>query len=88
MRYELWCEEKQCGDSGPMCQILDAESWQPIEGLTRPQVGSAVRVGSFSGRTFSAQDYWTTTTVQEIMVDEPNYMKFRTRNSIYEWHCI
>jgi hypothetical protein len=78
------------GDSGPMCQILDGESYQPIEGCYYPRVGCGVRVGSYHARTFSGQDWWQTTPVTEILeesVDEKGYrrMKFKTKNSIYEW---
>lgn len=86
MTYSLWCEEKNIGDSGSMCQILDPEEgYAPIPNETRPRVGCGVRVGSLFARTFHHQDWWQTTPITEILVDEENYMKFRTKNSIYEW---
>jgi len=84
-RYSLWCEEKQCGDSGLMCQILDKESYMPIPGEDRPRVGCGVRVGSHYARSFSAQDWWQTTPIREILEEKENYIKFKTRNSIYVW---
>ena len=90
MRYLLWCKEKQCGDSGPMSQVLDGSdpSYAVIPGKYRPEIGNGIRVGSFVGRIFQSQDWWQTTPVVEILIDEPEYMKFRTRNSIYEWRII
>ena len=54
-----------------------------------PQVGCAVRVGSYHARTYSAQDYWTTTPITEILErkddgDEVTII-FKTGNSTYEW---
>ena len=88
MRYVLIRERDQMGDSGPMCQIIDWESWTVIPGEHRPRVGCAVRVGSFTARTYAAMDYWTTTPVQEILEESDNRMVFRTKNSIYEWKII
>lgn len=50
----------------------------------RPKVGSFVRVGTVSASTYGAIDYWTTTEVTEILHDEPDYMIFKTSNSVYE----
>ena len=33
----------------------------------------------------SYQDYWLTTPVEEILEDTENYVKFRTKNTVYEW---
>jgi hypothetical protein len=73
------------GDSGPMCQILDSESWTPIPDVTRPRLGCGVRVGSIYARTMSAQDWWQCTPITEILEEREDYMKFKTRNSVYEW---
>ncbi len=56
----------------------------------RPQVGYVMRVGSVYARSFTAQDWWQTTVITEILEDKINedgseYVKFRTGNSIYEW---
>ena len=90
MRYSLVRDRDGAGDSGPMCHILDAESWTPIEGETYPKVGCGVRVGSYYGRSYSGQDWWQCTPIAEILeesVDDEGYraVKFRTRNSIYTW---
>ena len=89
-RYSLVRDDGSAGDSGLMCQILDAESYQPIPGETYPKIGCGVRVGSPYARTYSMQDWWQTSPVVEILeenVDENGYrsMKFKTRNSIYTW---
>ena len=90
MRYSLIKEDENVGDSGPMCQILDSESYNPIPNEVYPRVGCGVRVGSYYARTFSAQDYWQTSPVTEILeewVDEDGYshVKFKTKNSTYVW---
>lgn len=89
-RYSLIRESDGAGDSGPMCQILDEESYQPIPNETYPRVGCGVRVGSPYGRTYSAQDYWQTTPITEIIeesINDEGYwtVKFKTKNSIYTW---
>lgn len=52
---------------------------------TRPIVGCIMRVGSVTARSYSVQDYWQTTPVTEILIDTEEYVKFKTKNSIYEW---
>jgi hypothetical protein len=89
-RYSLIRESDGVGDSGPMCQILDAESYQPIPDADYPRVGCGVRVGSPYGRTYSAQDYWQTSPVTEILeetINDQGYwtVKFKTRSSVYTW---
>ena len=32
--------------------------------------------------------YWLTSEVVEILEDTPNYVKFKTKNSTYEWKII
>jgi hypothetical protein len=89
MRYSLVrLGDRAAGDSGPMCEILDQESYKPIPNVTRPRVGCGVRVGSPYGRTYSSQDWWQTTPITEILVDEPEYMLFKTKNSTYEWRTF
>jgi len=87
MRFSLRRLSDNAGDSGPMSAILDRESYTPIEGEYRPRVGCGVRVGSFYARTF-ASDWWQTSPVTEILEETEDYVKFRTRSSIYEWKII
>ena len=89
-RYSLVRERDGAGDSGPMCQILDPESYQPIPDEDYPKVGCGVRVGSHYGRTYAMQDWWQTSPVIEILeesINDQGYwtVKFKTRSSIYTW---
>jgi hypothetical protein len=90
MKYSLVRERDGVGDSGPMCQILDEDNYQPIPGEVYPRVGCGVRVGSYYARSYSGQDYWQTTPVLEILeesIDAEDYraVRFKTKNSIYIW---
>lgn len=90
MRYALTRESDGAGDSGPMCNIIDGESWTVIPNETYPRIGCGVCVGSPYGRSYSSQDWWQTTVITEILeesVDAEGYrtMKFKTRNSVYTW---
>jgi len=51
----------------------------------RPTVGCSMLVGSVTARTYSEQDYWLTTEVLEILEDTDSVVKFKTKNSTYEW---
>jgi len=85
MRFSLVRLEDGAGDAGPMCEILDFESNTSLEGITRPRIGYGVRVGSLFARSYSAQDWWQCSPVTEILEESEDYMKFKTRNSTYEW---
>lgn len=86
MSYSLSRVSDGAGDSGNMSQALRLDHNRDIEnGGDRPKVGYAMRVGSSYARTYEANDYWTTTYVQEIIEERDDYVKFRTNNSIYEW---
>jgi hypothetical protein len=59
----------------------------------RPQIGASMRVGSISGRSFVAQDWWQTTLITEILEerteeDGTEYVRFKTGNSEYEWRAF
>jgi hypothetical protein len=76
-------------------QRVEAISWnedgtfKEIVG-SAPTVGCSLLVGSVTARSYSAQDYWLTTKVTEILEeekDEKGYyskIRFKTENSIYE----
>ena len=86
MTYSLVRESDAAGDSGPVSLALWIENGEPqTEHDARPRVGVALQVGSLFARSYSAQDYWQTTIIEEILIDQEDYVKFRTRNSIYEW---
>lgn len=80
------------GDDGSMVQAIrwnEDGSFKEVAG-NYPMVGCSLRVGSVTARTYSNQDWWMTTVIEEILEEEelPNgrkYCKFRTANSIYEF---
>lgn len=77
------------GDSGGMSMLLwlDSDNKVMYEHDARPRIGACIRVGSIIARSYQSQDWWQTSMIEEILVDEPNRVQFRTRNSIYEWTC-
>ena len=88
--YSLVRERDGVGDSGPMCEILDAESYKPIPNEIYPKVGCGVRVGSYTARTYVGQDWWQTSPITEILqeyINDEGYttIKFKTKNSVYIW---
>jgi hypothetical protein len=97
MSYWMHRVRDGCGDSGGMSMALVPsydENGKVVDvqyvNNARPQVGYVMRVGSGIARTFSAQDWWQTTVITEILEDKINedgseYVKFKTGNSIYEW---
>jgi hypothetical protein len=97
MPYSLKRESDGAGDSGTMSKLFipvvnnEGKIVEKLEADdARPQVGSVLRVGSNFARSYSAQDWWQTTIITEILEDTINedgteYVKFRTGNSIYEW---
>lgn len=87
MTYSLRkVDSPNVGDSGPMSMLIWIENDEvKYEHNARPKVGCSIRVGAINARTFSAQDWWQTSLIQEILVDEPEYVKFKTLNSVYEW---
>ena len=86
MPYRLYRTRDGAGDSGGMSlgmRYVDGVIEQ-IDNF-KPQVGFAIRVGSNYARTFSAQDWWQTTYITEILEDRGDYVRFKTGNSEYEW---
>lgn len=75
------------GDSGAYSVAFgwDEGGNNIIEKGHRPIVDCIIRVGSVTARSYSSQDYWTTTRITEIIEDTGDYVKFKTLNSIYEW---
>ncbi len=81
------------------CEKNNIEYDEPVSDYTsviayknnaKPRVGACMRVGSPYSRSYSNQDYWTTTPVTEILeefTDDQNRLnvKFKTRNSTYWW---
>ena len=78
------------GDCGNMALAIFVEDNEHrVDGVV-PKVGAHMQVGSTYARTMSAQDYWTTTPVTEILKqwteDERLHVLFVTRSgSKYLW---
>ena len=91
MTYSLRRTRDGAGDSGPMSLILrknpDSGEIEYKHG-ERPTVGWVMQVGSITARSYSAQDYWQTTYITEILEDKENYVRFKTGNSEYEWETF
>lgn len=91
MTYSMYRERDGAGDSGLMSLALykDALGVTQIEENATPRVGVAMRVGSHYARTYSAQDWWQTTYIQEILSEEESETEhkivFRTNNSVHTW---
>lgn len=86
--YTLRRESDGAGDSGRMSMAIWYDTKDSVtnhEHGARPQVGVAMRVGSHFAGTFTAQDWWQTTRVTEILEDTPTLVRFRTTNSVYTW---
>ncbi len=88
--YSLRRISDGAGDSGNMSLVL----WKNENGQNQyehgiPKIGTAVRVGSIYSRSFSTQDYWTTTIVTQILFDisfgSQRMIVFKTKNSEYIW---
>jgi hypothetical protein len=75
------------GDMGACSQAIEFDEDGKFKRVvaSMPTVGYSMLVGSVTARSYSDQDYWLTTPVTELLVDEPDYVKFRTGNSVYEW---
>ncbi len=96
MPYSLVRERDGAGDSGNMSLAITLNAAPGGEHLyehaSEPKVGAIMRVGSITGRSFSAQDWWQTTLITDILEErtdpeDPNFLwvRFKTGNSIYVW---
>lgn len=75
------------GDSGSMSMLIfiNEQGKTEFKHDAKPEVGCQIAVGSTHARSYAEQDYWQTTEVTEIIEERDDYVKFKTRNSIYEW---
>ena len=94
MPYSLVRERDGAGDSGQMSLAITPNAAPGDEHLyehaARPKIGAAMRVGSLYARSFSAQDWWQTTVITEILEegedeDGVEFARFKTGNSTYMW---
>lgn len=97
MTYSLRRQRDGMGDSGLMS---DAYHWPNGEDAdpevihnSKPFVGATMRVGTPFARSFTAQDWWQTTPVTEIIKEWTDWVEdqsvecvhFKTGNSEYIW---
>lgn len=75
------------GDSGSssLALMYDEKQKKYIVKSHRPTIGCMMQVGSLIARSYSDQDYWTTTLITEILEEREDYVRFKTKNSEYEW---
>lgn len=71
-KYALRRSIDGAGDSGPMLLAVtyDSETSPPRIEYNVLRLGACVRVGSINGRSYSAQDWWQTTPVTEVLRTE------------------
>ena len=95
MTYALKRTRDGAGDSGPMSMAIipSPDGNHQYKHAARPEVGAVMRVGSPYARSYSAQDYWQTTPISEILEEWEEavndyvieYVRFKTGNSEYIW---
>jgi hypothetical protein len=83
------------GDSGPISAAHEVDALTNkftgvVKQQAEPEVGCCMQVGSFYARSYSAQDWWMTTPVTEIvsriaLPDSSLVVIFKTKNSTYKW---
>lgn len=88
--YWMYREDGRVGDSGPMSDMIIKRKGVAVrEADARPEVGGVMQVGTYFARSYTAQDYWQTTKIEEILkeetVDGRDTVTFRTQNSVYTW---
>ena len=89
MTYSLRRERDGAGDSGPASTIYWIEDNKiKHENFAKPRVGCVVEVGSLTGRSYAAQDYWRTTMITEILEETESRVRFKTKNSTYVWEIL
>lgn len=79
--------DRSKGDSGGRSEAIlwkEDGSFDKVVG-NRPVVGCSMLVGSITARSMQWQDYWLTTPVLEILEERDDYVKFKTKNTVYEW---
>ena len=83
----LWSVDKAKGDSGARSEAISWNEDHTFKKIVdhRPVVGCSMLVGSISARSYSSQDYWLTTEIIEILEEREDYVRFRTKNTEYEW---
>ena len=84
--YSLRRLSDNAGDAGSMSNVVYEENGEVVvEPHSKPRIGVRMMVGSSYARTYTEQDWWSTTTIIEILDEKEDYVKFKTKHSIYEW---
>ena len=86
-KYALRREQDGAGDAGPLLisHLYNAEADKSEHFQNEIVMGCSVECGSISGRSYSAQDFWLTTPVTEILEvnEDQSVVRFKTGNSVY-----
>lgn len=86
-KYALKRDSDGVGDSGPSLVSIgwDEKTDKAVYNRNEIVVGCLVECGSITARSYSAQDYWRTSVVTEILSvnEDKSEVKFKTRNSVY-----
>lgn len=88
MTYSLFKQDGSMrGDSGLMSTFIYEKDGSVIyEPNSKPRVGGVIRVGSHYARSYSSQDWFQTSLIQEILEETEDRVLFKTLSgSIYEW---
>lgn len=94
-KYSLKRERDGAGDSGPSFMSLKEpegkegyyyDELKKVGDFGEIHVGCRIECGSITGRSYSAQDYWLTSHVTEILevADDNSWVRFKTGNSTYK----
>lgn len=78
------------GDSGSMSMLLrgNPETGEIERKSGRPEIGWAVRVGTFGSRSYHHQDWWQTSYIEKILEETENRTVFLTATgSKYFWYA-
>lgn len=79
------------GDSGPLLHPVDRFNGEQMTDRNGwIEVGLSVLCGSLIARSYTAQDYWLTSEVTEILdvSDDGRVVRFATGNSVYVAQCL
>lgn len=69
------------GYQGSLVEAID-----PITGNVighEPLIGYRLKVGTMTAGMFTERDWWMTTAITEIISEDDNKMRFKTKNSVY-----
>lgn len=79
------------GEQGASSQSIKWNKDKSFKEVTGPfpTIGESMKVGSITARSYSKRDSWITTIVTEILEEikdtKCHYIRFKTKNSEYEW---